>query len=148
MAVALAVILGFEIADLRGRPGVPTATAAETTVARNFAVAVTSFDYRRISQDTARAVAFGSPSYRPDLLAALGPSFVNGIVANKRISTGTVADGPVVQSGPPGRVVFLVVINQQITSVGSQSAPQTARVALVIAVSRGPSPAVVGVQNL
>jgi Mce-associated membrane protein len=148
LVIVLAAVLGVEVFVLRDRRGLPGARPAEIAVARTFAVDVTSFDYRRIDEDTARVAALATADDRPSLIATVGSSFSSGVVANSQILAGTVAEGPVVQDATVRQVVFLVVVSQRVTSVGSQSAPQVTRVALLVTVTRTPVPAVAAVERL
>ena len=93
-------------------------------------------------------MAFATPGYRAQLRASVGPSFTSGVVANRQVLSGTVADGPTVQGATSAQVTFLVVISQRVTSVGSPSAPRSARVALVVTVTRAGPPEVAAVERL
>jgi hypothetical protein len=152
LAVAVCVVLvgviAFELKSLTDDGGLPTAPAASGTVAREFAVAVTSFDHKRIDADLQRVLSFGSSGFEREFRAAMGPKFVDGIKANKRISTGKVVLGPTVQRVADGRASYLVVVSQQIVSEGSDQPAQQLRVAMLLSVSTGSDPRVENVQVL
>jgi Mce-associated membrane protein len=146
--VVLVVLLGFEFKALGSGGGLPHAPAASRDVARQFGVAVTSFDYRQVDADIARVLALGGPGFETDFRNAMGANFVDGIKTNKRISTGHVALGPTVQRVANGRATFLVVVSQQIVSDGSNTPPQSLRVAMLVTVTTSSRPLVQSVQVL
>ena len=149
LVVLLAVGIGFEIRALADDGGgTPSAPAASRDVARKFAVAVTSFDHKRIDQDLARVLAFGTSGFEREFRTAMGPNFIEGIKANKRVSKGTVVVGPSVQRTAKGRAAFLVVVAQQIVSEGSDAAPQSLTVPMLLTVSTDSSPKVENVEVL
>lgn len=131
----LVVLLAFELFALRSSTrSAPTADAATTAAARQFAVAVTSFDHKRLQADVQRVLDLGTPTFEGTFRAAMGPNFTDRIAANKTISTGEVVAGPRVQSASGGKTTFFVVLDQSVTSEGSQAQPQLVRVGLLVTV--------------
>jgi hypothetical protein len=131
----LVALLAFELITLLGsNRSVASASAADTDVARRFAVAVTSFDHNRLDADVQRVLDLGSPGFERDFRSAMGPNFTDRIAANKSISTGDIVVGPRVQSVSGGRATFFVVVDQTVTSEGSQSQPQLVHTGLLITV--------------
>ena len=131
----LVALLAFELITLIGsNRGVAHASAADTDVARRFAVAVTSFDHNRLDADVQRVLDLGTPGFERDFRSAMGPNFTDRIAANKSISTGDIVVGPRVQSVSGGRATFFVVVDQTITSEGSQSQPQLVHTGLLVTV--------------
>src|SRR4029079_5306981 len=60
----LVVLLAFELLALRNNTrGGPPANAADTAAARQFAVAVTSFDHKRLQADVQRVLDLGTPTF-------------------------------------------------------------------------------------
>jgi hypothetical protein len=150
VCVALVGVVALELkrlTDDRGG-GVPSAPAASRDTARDFAVAVTSFDHKRIDTDLQRVLDYGTPGFEREFRAAMGPDFVNGITTNKRVSHGQVVVGPTVQRVADGRASYLVVVSQQVVSEGSDSPAQQLRVAMLVSVSTGATPKVESVQVL
>jgi hypothetical protein len=154
LALAVCVVLvGVVALELKGLTddrggGLPSAPAASRDVARDFAVAVTSFDHKRIDTDLQRVLDYGTPGFEREFRAAMGPDFVDGIRANKRVSTGRVVVGPTVQRVADGRASYLVVVSQQVVSEGSDNPAQQLRVAMLVSVSTGTTPKVESVQVL
>jgi Mce-associated membrane protein len=146
--VVLVGVVAFELYRLTDDRGLPTAPAASRDVARDFAVAVTSFDHKRIDADLQRVLSFGSAGFEREFRAAMGANFVDGVKANKRVSTGKVVAGPTVQRVADGRASYLVVISQQIVSEGSDTPAQQLRVAMLLSVSTTTDPKVESVQVL
>jgi len=131
----LVVLLAFELLALRNSTsGVPTASSADTAAARQFAVAVTSFDHKRLQADVQRVLDLGTPTFEGTFRAAMGPNFTDRIAANKTVSTGEIVAGPRVQSTSGGKTTFFVVLDQSVTSEGSQAQPQLVRVGLLVTV--------------
>jgi hypothetical protein len=64
----------------------------------------------------------------------MGPNFTDRIAANKSVSTGDIVVGPRVQRVSGGRATFFVVVDQTITSEGSQSQPQLVHTGLLVTV--------------
>jgi hypothetical protein len=148
VVVLLAGVLGVELARWRDRGDLPTATAAEVRVARDFAVAITSFDYRRLDADRDRLLGLAAPSYRAELEKAVGPAFIAEATRNKRVSVGTVARDPILQDRVPGQAVFVVTVSQRITSDGSTPAAQDATPVIVVAMTTGSDPKVTNLKPL
>jgi Mce-associated membrane protein len=131
----LVALLAFELITLLGSSrGVPSASAADTGVARQFAVAVTSFDYKRLDADVQRVLDMGTSGFERDFRSAMGPNFTDRIAANKSVSTGDIVVGPRVQRVSGGRATFFVVVDQTVTSEGSQSQPQLVHTGLLVTV--------------
>jgi Mce-associated membrane protein len=131
----LIALLAFELIALLGSDrGVPSASAADTDVARRFAVAVTSFDHKRLDADVQRVLDLGTPGFERDFRSAMGPNFTDRIAANKSVSTGEIVVGPRVQRVSGGRATFFVVVDQTVTSDGSQAQPQLVHTGLLVTV--------------
>jgi hypothetical protein len=131
----LVALLAFELVSLLGSRGsVPSASAADTDVARRFAVAVTSFDHNRLDADVQRVLDLGTPGFERDFRSAMGPTFTDRIAANKSISSGDIVVGPRVQRVSGGRATFFVVVDQTVTSEGGQSQPQLVHTGLLVTV--------------
>ena len=133
--VLLVALLAFELISLIGSDrGVAKASAADTDVARRFAVAVTSFDHKRLDADVQRVLDLGTPGFERDFRTAMGPNFTDRIAANKSVSTGDIVVGPRIQRVSGGRATFFVVVDQTVASEGSQSQPQLVHTGLLITV--------------
>jgi Mce-associated membrane protein len=131
----LVALLVFELITLIGSGGSAAhASAADTDAVRRFAVAVTSFDHNRLDADVQRVLDLGTPGFERDFRSAMGPNFTDRIAANKSISTGDIVVGPRVQSVSGGRATFFVVVDQTVTSEGSQSQPQLVHTGLLVTV--------------
>lgn len=131
----LVALLVFELIALIGSGrGTAHASTADTDLARSFAVAVTSFDYKRLDADVQRVLAMGTPGFERDFRSAMGPNFTDKIAANKSVSTGDIVVGPRVQTVSGGRATFFVVVDQTVTSEGSQSQPQLVHTGLLVTV--------------
>ena len=148
VVVLLAAGLAFEINSLRTDGGLPSPPPASRDVARKFAVAVTSFDYRRVDADLKRVLGLGTSGFEREFTAAMGSNFVEGIKANKRVSTGQIIFGPTAQRVAGGRAAFLVVVAQQIRSEGSNTAPQAVTTSMLLTVSTSKDPRVETVEVL
>jgi hypothetical protein len=105
-------------------------------LARRFAVAVTSFDHKRLDADVARVVALGTPGFERKFREAMGPDFAKRIASNKTVSAGRIIAGPRAQSIRSGVATFLVVVDQQVTFEGGQEQPQVIRVGLLVSVDQ------------
>ena len=131
----LVLLLAFELILRVGSDrSTPHASAADTDLARRFAVAVTSFDYKRLDADVQRVLDLGTPGFERDFRSAMGPNFTDKIAANKSVSTGDIVVGPRVQTVSGGRATFFVVVDQTVTSEGSQSQPQLVHTGLLVTV--------------
>ena len=138
----LGALLVFEALQLNlGGRGDAEASAAPEAVglARRFAVAVTSFDHKRLDADVARVLALGTPGFEDKFREAMGPDFATRIAANKTVSSGRIVAGPRAQSVARGVATFLVVVDQQVTSEGGQEQPQVIRVGLLVSVDESDS---------
>jgi hypothetical protein len=132
---ALVALLAFELVTLVGSDrSLPHASAADTDVVRRFAVAVTSFDHKRLDADVARVLALGTPGFERDFRSAMGPNFTDRIATNHTVSTGEIVVGPRVQTISGGRATFFVVVDQTVTSEGSQAQPQLVHTGLLVTV--------------
>jgi hypothetical protein len=137
LVVLLGALLVLEALQLDLGGGVdaePHATPQAVGLARRFAVAVTSFDHKRLDADVARVLALGTPGFEDKFRQAMGPDFAARIAANKTVSSGRVVAGPRAQRVAGGLVTFLVVVDQQVTSEGGQEKPQVIRVGLLLSV--------------
>lgn len=136
IVVVLAGILVFEAVNLLddGGGSDPTATPAALSLTRRFAIAVTSFDNKRLDADIARVLALGTPGFEKQFRAAMGVDFAKRIATNKTVSTGRIVAGPRPQGVAKGLTTFLVVVDQQVTSEGAQGQPQVIRVGLLVGV--------------
>jgi Mce-associated membrane protein len=131
----LVVLLAFELVQLIGSDrGLPKASGADTSLVRNFAVAVTSFDYKRLDADVQRVLDMGTSGFERDFRSAMGPNFTDRIAANKSVSSGDIVVGPRLQRLSGGRATFFVVVDQTVTSEGSQSQPQLVHTGLLVTV--------------
>jgi hypothetical protein len=140
VAVVLLVgVLAFEVSDLTRDRGLPQASANEVGLVRGFAVAVTSFDHKRLDADIARVLALGTPGFEREFRGAMGPDFTGRIATNKTVSVGDIIAGPRLQRTSAGKSTFVVVLDQTVTSDGSQAQPQIVRVGLLVTVlDQGP----------
>ena len=130
---ALIVVEGlrlFDDGDAEPRP-----SPASVSLARRFAVAVTSFDHRRLDADVARVLALGTPGFEKEFRGAMGADFSQRIASNRTISSGRIVAGPRAQRVAGGLATFLVVVDQQVTSEGAQEQPQVIRVGLLVSVA-------------
>ncbi|MEY2566812.1 MAG: hypothetical protein QOE35_1341 [Actinomycetota bacterium] len=141
--VVLVVLLGalvvFEATqlDLFGGGGSePRPSPAAVGLTRRFAVAVTSFDHKRLDADIARVLALGSPGFEKEFRTAMGADFAQRIAANNTVSTGRIVAGPRAQRVAGGLATFLVVVDQQVTSEGGKQQPQVIRVGLLVTVDQ------------
>jgi hypothetical protein len=136
LSVLLAAVLVVEVLNLSGSDAEPRADVASVSLARRFAVAVTSFDHKRLDADIARVLALGTPGFEREFRQAMGADFAQRIAANKTVSDGHIIAGPRVQRISGGRSTFLVVVDQQVTSEGGSGQPQVIRVGLIITVDQ------------
>lgn len=143
----LVVVLALELNALRTPRGLPSAPEAAAGVARDFAVAVTSLDHRRIDADVERVVSLGAPAFQADVRKEFASS-IDAIKANKRVSTGKLALGPTLQTRTDRGAAFLVVVRQSIVSEGSDAPPEAKRIAMLLTVSSGDRPRVTNVEVL
>jgi hypothetical protein len=131
----LVLLLAFELIALtRNNGAAPHASGADVGVARRFAVAVTSFDNKRLGADVQRVLDLGTPDFERQFRTAMGPNFTDRIAANKTVSRGDIVAGPRAQSVRGGVATFFVVLDQTVTSEGSQAQPQLVRVGLLLKV--------------
>jgi hypothetical protein len=131
----LVLLLAFELVTLRNATrSAPSASGADTAAARQFAIAVTSFDHKRLAADVQRVLDLGTPGFEREFRSAMGPNFTDRIAANKTVSSGDVVAGPRVQTVRGGMATFFVVLDQSVTSEGSQAQPQLVRVGLLVKV--------------
>lgn len=148
----LAVLVAAEAFFLvRGGQRLPDVPDASRDIARDFAVAATSFDYRQIDRDIERVLAFGDAGFVDEFRAAMGEDFVSGVVEARRVSVGEVIAGPTVQRVVDGRAVLLVILNQRVASADEDEVlgpPQHVRVAMLVTVETDDDPRVVAVEVL
>jgi hypothetical protein len=126
----------------------PTAPQASVDVAHDFALAATTFDYRRIEQDRERVLAFGSAELRRDFASVMGDDFAERAAEARRVSVGEIVAGPTVQRVADGRATLLVVLNQRVVSDGDEPNPQVVRVSMLVTVETDDEPQVTRVQVL
>ena len=79
-------------------------------------------------------LAFGSAGFERQFRAAMGANFTQGLTTNKTISAGDVVAGPRLQGRSRGQSTFLVIVDQSVTSEGSQQAPQIVHEGLLVTV--------------
>ena len=140
--VALVAVIAFELVRLTEDDSLPRGTAASRSVARDMAVALTSFDHERIDADLERVLALGSPAFERQFRTAMGPSFLEGVTSRRTVSSGRVVVGPTIQRVGSGAATYLVVVNQQIVSEGSDEPARESRVAMLVRVSTAGNPKV------
>ena len=144
----LAVVVVLEVLAVTDDRSLPDAPDTSREVARDFAVAVTTFNHTRIDEDLARVLSLATEGFEREYSALTGPDYAEGIRANKRVSTGRVVLGPTVQRVTDGRAVFLVVVSQRVLSEGSDQPAQQLRVPMVLTVSTGDDPKIEAAQVL
>lgn len=88
-------------------------------VARDFALAVTTFDYRDAQGSVDRVLAYGDEGFESEFRAAMGDDFLANLEAAQSVSTGRIVSGPTVQSSSGEAASFLVVVDQTISSPGA-----------------------------
>jgi hypothetical protein len=144
---ALVAVGVFLLVDDGG--GLPTAPQASVDVAHDFAIAATTFDYRRIEADRDRVLAFGTPELRRDFTAAMGDAFAERAAETRRVSVGEIVAGPTVQAVTDERAELLVVLNQRVVSDSEDSPdPQVVRVTMLVTVETDDDPLVTRVRVL
>ena len=139
LVVLLGALLVFEAFQLDlggGGSAEPKPAPQAVGLARRFAVAVTSFDHKRLDADIARVLDLGTPGFEAKFREAMGPDFATRIASNKTVSSGRVVAGPRAQRIAGGLATFLVVVDQQVTSEGGQEQPQVIRVGLLVSVDQ------------
>ena len=146
--VALLAAIGAGVLVLRDGDGLPEAPQASVDVAHDFALAATTFDYRRIERDRERVLAFGSPELRRDFSSVMGDEFAERAAEARRVSVGEIVAGPTVQRVADGRATLLVVLNQRVVSDSETPDPQVVRVAMLVTVETDDDPLVTRVQVL
>jgi hypothetical protein len=146
----LTVAIGFEISAVADSGSTdPRAPRASARVARDFAVALSSYDHERIEADVERILSFGDDAFDATVRDDLGKDFVEGVKRNKGVSVGTVLHGPTEQRVAGGRAAFLVVVAQRIVSEGDTEEPPQARTqSMLVTVTTGDAPRVVAVELL
>ncbi len=134
VALALCAGIALEVSTLSGGD-LPAAPDASRDAARRFAVAVTSFDHKRLDADIARVLALGNATFERDFRGAMGADFAKRFADNKTVSVGRIVAGPRVQRAADGRATFLVVVDQRITSEAKPDAtPQLDQIVLLVTV--------------
>jgi Mce-associated membrane protein len=138
VVLLLAVLVGFEVSALLDSDDAPAASTASGDLARDFALAITSFDHKRLDADVARVLALGDSGFEREFRSAMGPDFTQRIASNQTVSIGHIVAGPRAQRSADGRTTFVVVVDQQITSEGEaqneQAAPNVDQLVLLITV--------------
>lgn len=158
IVAALAALVSYEtflLTQDRGLPDVPDATV---DVAREFALAATSFDHTRIRDDIDRVLSFGDDDFIAEFRAAMGPDFATELVAAKRTSFGEIVAGPTVQRVLDDRAILLVVLDQRVTSEAAlleegegtpaPQPPQVVRIGMLVTVETDDDPKVTSVEVL
>lgn len=127
VALAVAVVLAAAtIVRLSGEDGgaLPPSDDSSATVARDFALAVTTFDYRDAQGSIDRVLAFGDDGFESEFRTAMGADFLTNLEAAQSISSGRVVSGPTAQRSSGGATSYLVIVDQTIQS----AAPTTTTV--------------------
>jgi len=132
LAVAVAV---FTVTQTTGGDddSVPEPDESAVAVARDFALAVTTFDYRDAQGSIDRVLAFGDAGFESEFRAAMGEDFLTNLQAAQSISSGRVVSGPTAQRSSDEATSFLVIVDQTITSgattttTADGTAPQAAQ---------------------
>ena len=165
VCLVLLALIGGGLFLLSDDEDLPTAPEESIAVAHDFALAATTFDYRRIEADRDRVLAFGSPELRRDFSAAMGDAFAERAAESRRVSVGEIVAGPTVQAVSDGRAELLVVLNQRVQSDAPQPAegeaapegpeapeapagPQVVRVTMLVTVETDGDPLVTRVRVL
>lgn len=118
-ALVLAVVLAVFAADQAiGNDGgdLPEHDESAAAVARDFALAVTTFDYRDAQGSIDRVLSFGDTGFEAEFRAAMGEDFLANLQGAQSISRGRVVSGPTAQRSSDGATSFLVIVDQTITS--------------------------------
>ncbi len=84
--------------------------------ARNFAVALTSYDYRHLAADVAKVNAGAGGKFKEDYELASGAQFQKLVNDNKATSVGSVVSAGIV-SATDVRAVVLLAVDQKITNI-------------------------------
>jgi hypothetical protein len=140
LGVVLAGVIGIQ-AHALATGGLPEAPPASLAIAHDFAVAATSFDFRRIESDIDRVLAFGDDAFAESFAAVRGEDFGRDIVAARRVSVGEVVAGPTVQRVTDRSAVVLVVVDQRVASLaedGAAAGSDLVRVAMLVTVQTDP----------
>ncbi|MBW3665111.1 MAG: hypothetical protein KY469_18605 [Actinobacteria bacterium] len=149
--VLAGVVTVEAVALVSGPAELPDAPPASVDLVEEFAVAVTTFDFRRVEDDVTRILSFGDAGFVDEFRAAMGPDFIDDVRSARRVSLGEITAGPTVQRVLDDRIVFLVVVTQQVASLNEDEEPgepQLVRVGMLVTVSGDPSPKVTSVQVL
>ena len=115
VAVAFAVATTMQVVGGDG-DGLPADDDPAATVARDFALAVTTFDYRDAQGSIDRVLAFGDEGFEAEFRTAMGADFLANLEAAQSISNGRVVSGPTAQRSFDGAISYLVIVDQTITS--------------------------------
>ena len=94
----------------------PSSDDSSATVARDFALAVTTFDYRDAQASIDRVLALGNAGFEEEFRTAMGADFLTNLEAAQSISTGRVVSGPTAQRSNDGRTSYLAIVDQTIQS--------------------------------
>lgn len=126
-AVALVRVTGGDGGDL------PPSDDSSAIVARDFALAVTTFDYRDAQGSIDRVLAFGDDGFEEEFRTAMGADFLASLESAQSISIGQVVSGPTAQRSIDGTTSYLVIVDQTIqsaaptTTLADGSLPATAQ---------------------
>lgn len=113
LAVALAVVLA--LLATRG-PSEADRRAAVRDVAERFAVAVTSYDYRRLDEDLAAVREMSTGNFRAEYEQVLGgPGFRDALRENEARARAEVIAGPFLASLSDDGARTFTVVQQEVT---------------------------------
>lgn len=102
--------------------------AAVTQQAERFALALSSYDYRRIDRDLANVKAMGVGNFKYQYETVLGgDAFRKALAQNEAVATAKILKGPYVATLGPTDARTFTVLEQSLVGKG-QSQPQTRRV--------------------
>jgi hypothetical protein len=132
LSVCLAAVAVVRITS-GGDGDLPSSDDSSAVVARDFALAVTTFDYRDAQGSIDRVLAFGDDGFEEEFRTAMGADFLTNLEAAQSISTGQVVSGPTAQRSNDGTTSYLVIVDQTIqsaaptTTAADGSAPAAAQ---------------------
>ena len=126
MAAVVAAALG--VALLRQGPSPAERRDEVLARAEAFALALTSYDYRRVDRDLARVRALSTGGFREQYDQALGgEAFREALVANRSVATATVRVGPLLARLGEEEARTFTVLEQRITTA-AEDEPQVRNV--------------------
>jgi hypothetical protein len=114
LAIGLAVFTTLQIVG--DDDELPADDESAATVAGDFALAVTTFDYRDAQGSIDRVLAFGDEGFEAEFRTAMGDDFLTNLEAAQSISSGRIVSGPTAQSSSDGVTSYLVIVDQTIAS--------------------------------